>query len=575
MSKPEPTSTAEYLQSLGKELARKRVLLIDRHPSARNSLRIMLSSLDISTVHNAGTTAEVLRQVKANRFDILLSDYMLDDGRDGQQLLEELRQQHLISLSTVFIIITSERAYHNVVSVAELGPDDYLIKPFTADQLQGRLVRAVYKKQFFGKVYEHLDNGSFVEALAACEVLIGRDGGFLYDTLRLKGEILNALGRYDEAQTVYQQVLENRMVPWARMGLAIALRGQEQLVEAEALGESIVEDFPEYLAAYDFVAGVREEMGKLAEAQEMLHQAAVISPNNSLRQRMVGDVAVRNDDLDAAEKAYGKVLDRHRGSSLKNIDDYTNLSRVMLDRGHTEGAKKISQELRRDWRGSKQGELAALVMESLCAEKEGEPVKAKQALDKALTLQNALQAEGKEGSVSQKLSVDLARACLASGDEATAQEILRKVAAENHEDRSMIAHIQGVFAKTGNEAAGQALLAQVGKEIVELNNRGVLAARSGDLEASVQLLIEAAERVPNLQFLVNATKAIFTLLERKGWDEEMAERGLRYLQMAQTKDMRNARVVSARELYQRSARKFGIAIVPLGGMRSDGASSAA
>jgi FimV-like protein len=575
MSKPEPTSTAEYLQSLGKELARKRVLLIDRHPSARNSLRIMLSSLDISAVHNAGTTAEVLRQVKANRFDILLSDYILDDGRDGQQLLEELRQQHLISLSTVFIIITSERAYHNVVSVAELGPDDYLIKPFTADQLQGRLVRAVYKRQFFGKVYEHLDNGSFVEALAACEVLIGRDGGFLYDTLRLKGEILNALGRYDEAQTVYQQVLENRMVPWARMGLAIALRGQEQLVEAEALGESIVEDFPEYLAAYDFVAGVREEMGKLAEAQEMLHQAAVISPNNSLRQRMVGDVAVRNDDLDAAEKAYGKVLDRHRGSSLKNIDDYTNLSRVMLDRGHTEGAKKVSQELRRDWRGSKQGELAALVMESLCAEKEGEPAKAKQALDKALTLQNALQAEGKEGSVSQKLSVDLARACLASGDEATAQEILRKVAAENHEDRSMIAHIQGVFAKTGNEAAGQALLAQVGKEIVELNNRGVLAARSGDLEASVQLLIEAAERVPNLQFLVNATKAIFTLLERKGWDEEMAERGLRYLQMAQTKDMRNARVVSARELYQRAARKFGIAIVPLGGMRGDGASSAA
>ena len=575
MSKPEPTSTAEYLQSLGKELARKRVLLIDRHPSARNSLRIMLSSLDISAVHNAGTTAEVLRQVKANRFDILLSDYILDDGRDGQQLLEELRQQHLISLSTVFIIITSERAYHNVVSVAELGPDDYLIKPFTADQLQGRLVRAVYKKQFFGKVYEHLDNGSFVEALAACEVLIGRDGGFLYDTLRLKGEILNALGRYDEAQTVYQQVLENRMVPWARMGLAIALRGQEQLVEAEALGESIVEDFPEYLAAYDFVADVREEMGKLAEAQEMLHQAAVISPNNSLRQRMVGDVAVRNDDLDAAEKAYGKVLDRHRGSSLKNIDDYTNLSRVMLDRGHTEGAKKVSQELRRDWRGSKQGELAALVMESLCAEKEGEPAKAKQALDKALTLQNALQAEGKEGSVSQKLSVDLARACLASGDEATAQEILRKVAAENHEDRSMIAHIQGVFAKTGNEAAGQALLAQVGKEIVELNNRGVLAARSGDLEASVQLLIEAAERVPNLQFLVNATKAIFTLLERKGWDEEMAERGLRYLQMAQTKDMRNARVVSARELYQRAARKFGIAIVPLGGMRGDGASSAA
>lgn len=73
-------------------------------------------------------------------------------------------------------------------------------------------------------------------------------------------------------------------------------------------------------------------MGKLAEAQQVLQKATVISPNNSVRQRMVGDVAVRNDDLDAAERAYGKVLERHQGSSLRVLDDYTNLTRVMLDK---------------------------------------------------------------------------------------------------------------------------------------------------------------------------------------------------------------------------------------------------
>lgn len=127
----------------------------------------------------------------------------------------------------------------------------------------------------------------------------------------------------------------------------------------------------------------------------------------------------------------------------------------------------------------------------------------------------------------------------------------------------MIAQIEGVFAKTGKEESGQAMLAQVGREIVELNNRGVLAARSGDVEGSVQMLIEAAERVPNLQFLVNASKAIFTLLERQGWNETMAERGLRYLQLAQAKDLRNPKVISARELYQQTARKYGIEIVPI------------
>jgi CheY-like chemotaxis protein/lipopolysaccharide biosynthesis regulator YciM len=563
-------NTADQLKETIKDLARRRVLLIDRHAGARNTLRIILTTLGVNAVHNAGTTAEVMRQVKTYSFDIILSDYHLEDGRDGQQLLEELRQKHLISLSTVYMVITAERAYHNVVSVAELAPDDYLIKPFTAEQLQSRLARALYKKRFFERVFAHLDNGAFSDALAACEALIGREELFHYDTLRFKGEILNALGRHQEAQAVYQEVLDHALVPWARMGLAIAKRGMDELAEAEALGASVIDDFPEYLAAYDFVAGVREEMGKLAEAQEALQRAASISPNNSLRQRMVGDVAVRNDDLEAAERAYGKVLERRRGSSLKIIDDYTNLTRVMLDKGNTDGARKINQELRRDWRGNKQGELAALIVDSLCADKEGEPAKARQALEKALALNDSLQTESGKKSISQKIAVDLAHACLAAGDEAKARDIMSKVAAENHEDRSMIAQIQGVFSKTGNAEAGQSLLAKVGREIVELNNRGVLAARGGDLDASVQMLIEAAERVPNMQFLVNAAKAIFTLLDRKGWNEALGERGLRYLQMAQAKDMNSTKVISARELYQRVARKYGIEVAPIGAMGSTG-----
>ena len=565
MAPPDLTTATELVQRLSKELPRMRVLLVDRHSSARNSLRMILSALGITAVHNAGSSADVLRQVSLHQFDIILTDYQLDDGRDGQQLLEELRQKHLISLSTVYMIVTAERAYQSVVSVAELAPDDYVIKPFTADQLQIRLARALYKKRFFERVFAHLDRGAFVDALAACEGLIGREDQFYYDILRFKGEILNALGRYEEAKTVYKEVLDHALVPWARMGLAIALRGTEELAEAELIGSEIIEDFPNYLAAYDFVASVREEMGRLAEAQEALEQASAISPNNTLRQRMVGEVAVRNNDFDAAERAYRKVLDRHRGSSLRVIDDYTNLTRVMLDRGNTDGAKMVTQELRRDWRGNRQGELAALVMDSLCANQEGEPAKAKQALEKAIALHETMDDEGAGNrALSQRIAVDLAHACLAAGDDERAKEILGKVAAENNEDRGMIAQIQGVFTKTGNEAAGQSLLAKVSREIVELNNRGVLAARSGDLGASVQMLIEAAERVPNLQFLVNATKAIFTMLDRKGWNEDMAQRALRYLQQAQVKDMNNPKVISAREMYHQVARKYGIEVLPVG-----------
>lgn len=552
----------EMLLVLQQSLKTKRVLIIDRHPPARDSLRIMLGNLGVTAVHGAGNSAEVIRQVKGNRFDIVLSDFILDDGRDGQQLLEELRHAHLIPLSTVYIIITSERGYNNVVSLAELAPDDYLIKPFTADQLRGRLIKAIYKKHVLRKIYQQIERGALQEAIAACDRVIQQQPAYLYDALRFKAELLQSLGRAGEAEEVYRRVLEGRVVPWAKMGLAATLKERGALDEAESLATQVTQEAPEFLAAYDFLASVHEAKGRLDEAQKALQQAAVISPNNTMRQRMVGDIAARNKDLLTAEKAYGKVLERHQGSTLKTVDDFANLSRVLVERGDVEGSRKVAANMKREWRGDKQAEMAGLVIESFCLQNEGATDKAKDLLDQALTLRDKLEAESLQTGkpVSQRLAVDLAHACYAGGKAEAAEQIMRQVAAENNEDSHIIEHITRVFEKTGQADAGRALLDQVGAEIIELNNRGVMAARAGDFDRAVQLLIQAVDEVPNLQFLVNAAKAIFTLLERKGWDPQLAEQGLQYLQRAQLKDPRSAKVASARELYASVAKKYDIPV---------------
>ena len=280
-----------------------------------------------------------------------------------------------------------------------------------------------------------------------------------------------------------------------------------------------------------------------------------------MRQRLVGDVAARNHDLLVAEKAYGKVIERSRGSSLRTVDDFANLSRVLVERGQVDASRKIAADMKREWRGDKQAELAALVNESLCLHAEGAGDKAKALIDKALEMQRQVRDEAAEKGrpVSQRLAVDLAHACYAVGQADEGARLMRQVAAENHEDQHLIGQITRVFQRTGQADAGQAILDQVGREIVELNNRGVIAARNGDLEGAVRLLIQAAEQVPNLQFLVNAAKAIFTLLDQKGWDAELAGRAVDYLQRAQRKDRKSPKVASARQLYVTVARKYGIA----------------
>ncbi len=559
---PNPLDNEEMLLILQQSLRKKRVLIVDRHAPARDSLRLMLGALDVTQVHGAGSSAEVLRQVKANRFDIILSDFVLDDDRDGQQLLEELRHTHLIPLSTVYMIITSERGHTNVVALAELAPDDYLIKPFTADQLQLRLVRAIYKKHVLRHIYEQLERGALQEAILACDRVIQQQPSYMYDALRFKGELLHALGKTREAEEVFRRVLEGRVVPWAKMGLAMALRDRGSLDEAEHLAEQVTQEAPDYLSAYDFLASVHEAQGRLPEAQQALQRAADASPHNTVRQRLVGDVAARNKDFLSAEKAYGKVIERSKGSSLRTVDDFANLSRVLVERGDVAASRRIAADMKREWRGDKQAEMAALVTESLCLSNEGAADKAQHLVDQALALQKSIETEAQADGrhVSQRLAVDLAHACYTTGKKDDAGRIMRQVAAENNEDTHLIDHISNVFAKTGQPDAGKTLLDQVGQEIVALNNKGVMAARSGDLEGAVQLLIQAAEQVPNLQFLVNAAKAIFALMDKKGWDDELAARARDYLLRAQRKDRKSAKLASAREQYVSVARKYGIAI---------------
>jgi CheY-like chemotaxis protein len=254
--------TAVPKPSLGPDaLAGRHLLIVDRNPTVRTYLRTQLSDLGIGGVQGATSAADALRLVQGNSFDIILCEYQLEEGQDGQQLLEELRGKRLICPSTVFIVITAERGSANVTSVAELAPDDYLIKPFTADQLQARLLRALQRKQALTPIYRRRQAGQPDAALAACDRVLRDQPALLFEVLRLKGELLEESGRHDEAQRIYRAALEKRPLPWASMGLARSLAALGDEAEAARIAAEVVAQFPRYLAAYDFLARLHEQAG--------------------------------------------------------------------------------------------------------------------------------------------------------------------------------------------------------------------------------------------------------------------------------------------------------------------------
>lgn len=535
--------------------AEKRVLIIDDHPGMRSSMRAILSAFGVVLVEMASTANEAIRRLQAKPFDIIICDYFLGDGSDGQQLLEQMRRNNLISLSTIFVMVTAERVYEKVVSAVELAPDDYLIKPFSGEVMRSRLERVMAKKNAFAAIYKLIESGKLAEATQLCNELTKHSNKYSIDILRLLAELYVTQGQFEDAQEIYQQVVKMRAVPWARMGLATMFHVKHRHQEAEDLLEEVIDESPEYMAAYDLLSKVCESQDKNDRAQEVLQRAVAASPLTSHRQKDMGQLALRNGDMETAEKAFTSVVERGKTSFFRTAEDYANLSRVQLERGKHDEALSTLRDVRASFNNSPEANFTASVMESLVYQKSGDTQASAKALEAALDLQKSNVLKTPED-----LSLDLAKSCFAHGKDEEAKNLIEKLVRNNHDSVALIQKAKQIFHDAGKGDEGKAIIDGNVKEIIHLNNQGVIKAREGDLEGSVKLLTEAAEKMPeNLQIILNAAQALLVHIDKRGWNEDYMQSARRYLDVARTKSAVHPKFISVSKLAQDVASKYGIA----------------
>ncbi len=125
---------------LGSEHATQppRVLVVDDDPLVRDIIVESIQGLGY-TVDWSGNGLEALEKNVAQAFDLIVTD-MLMPGLDGLSLIKNLNVQG--SKSDV-IVITGHGSVENAVECMKAGALDYLIKPFTIEQIQMAVRRAV------------------------------------------------------------------------------------------------------------------------------------------------------------------------------------------------------------------------------------------------------------------------------------------------------------------------------------------------------------------------------------------------------------------------------------------------
>lgn len=122
-----------------------KILVIEDSERLRRSLGEGLERVGFS-VDLAADGDDGLSYALVNDYDAIVLDLMLP-GLDGLSLLKKLRSE---GRQTHVLILSAKDQTHDRVQGLEMGADDYLVKPFSFDELQARL-RALVRRRYGAK----------------------------------------------------------------------------------------------------------------------------------------------------------------------------------------------------------------------------------------------------------------------------------------------------------------------------------------------------------------------------------------------------------------------------------------
>lgn len=499
-------------------LKQSHILIIDDFQGMRTMLRDFVKSMGVTKVDTASNSKEAVNLLSTNKYDVVICDYNLGSGQNGQQILEEAKLRKYIGYSTIWVIVTAEKTMDMVMGAAEIKPDDYILKPINEAMLEGRLQKLIAKKQSLSNIENAVNAQDYITAIAFCDQQLKAQPVNPQEILRIKSDLLLTVGDYEAAKALFDKVLAVRNVPWAKTGVGKVYFFTKEYLRAKEIFQEVLEENRMYLEASDWLAKALESLGDQKQAQQVLLKAMELSPNSPVRQKKLAEAAHKNGDLDIAKTAYEKSIKLSEFSVHKSPVVYAGLAKVFTDQGAPEEALKVLKHSKIDFKNNAEAEMQAAVVESMVYQKMGQSDKAEAAIAEAEKL-----AEGLSGKVSTEISMDMAKSLFQLGKKDKACDLLQTVVKNNHENAEIISQVEEVFQSEQLGEEGENLIKESKQEVININNQGVSLAREGKFEEAVEMLRKAVQSLPNSEvMLMNLCGMLIGLMKKAGKDDNLA-----------------------------------------------------
>jgi tetratricopeptide (TPR) repeat protein len=500
----------------GVNWAEKRYLIVDDFVGVRQLLREALRSLGARHIDQASSGGEAMGLLARTQYDVVLCDFNLGDGKNGQHVLEEARIRCLLMPSCVWLMVSAEKSVEAVMGAAEHQPDAYLLKPITEGVLLTRLNRAWQRKQVFQEIDEAYLQKDYLRAARLCSEAAAGNKLHELDLQRMRATLLLKAGEPEQARQVYEKVLQERDYNWARTGVGKIRMANGDNEAARQMFAGVIAENRFYLDAYDQLAKSLQNMGRVEESCEVLERAARMSPNSVPRQRALGTAALKLGNIALAERAFRKCLQVGEYSIMKTVDAYLGLARVLGQKNDAKEAMLLLAAVQRDFSG-RQVELRTKITEGLVYHESGDYRRARKSGDE---LEEMLKEDSARPDTSTCL--EMATLLFAVGVKDAPVELLCYVVRNNDENTVIHDEVQRIFEKARMGEEGTALINAARREASEMMNKGVLLWKSNKLDDAVAWMREARRGLPdNMRILFNSAQILISHMQARGYDEAL------------------------------------------------------
>ncbi|OWY41069.1 hypothetical protein CEK28_02020 [Xenophilus sp. AP218F] len=486
------------------------VLIIEDSQTVRQSLRTMLSNVGITRSEGVSNASEARNRLRGKPYDVVLCDYNLGEGMDGQELLEAMRKGGTLPLSTIWIMITGERSYERVVAAAEMAPDDYVLKPFTSQMLLDRMSLARKRKLFLAPAHKLLEQGKVEQAIQAL-LQLSRDtqtAQYRLDAQRLAAELLVNEGRQAEALAIYKELLTLRIIPWAKMGVARIIAEQGETHESSGLLREIIAEAPRYTDAYDLLAQNLIDDGQYQTAATVLEKAVAISPRNFSRLKSCGTALLRCGDPAKAAEYLQRAVEVGRNNNFFGPDVLVDLLQACSESGQTQQLDRLQADIAARADELSGGELTLAVCRALGALGQQRPSDAQTLLQGAAA---RLRERDTDFSSAQRFLAAAVRLPPEQSNglvEEWAKTIALRFADGRHELGTLLEVAR-------HHPSCRTVIEDAYAALQHNSNRAVEMASAGELEAAGAMLYQLAEETLNERLAMNACAILLRQCEGK------------------------------------------------------------